>query len=122
MKIRQGFVSNSSSSSFICNFYNADPYNVPFDKEEILRKLKILYQCAKDLGCLYIENAKFEDVFGYIEKATEFDIKELNEGWDYDIKFHEHMFLINSASDNSIPCEFFELIENLFKAHRIHLG
>ena len=122
MKIRNGFVSNSSSSSFVCNFYNADPYNIPFDEGEIIKKLQIIYQCAKELGCLYLPEAKFENVFGSVRKASEDDIRELNEGWGHDIKFHNQMFLIDSAADNSIPYEFFELIESLFKAHRIHLG
>jgi hypothetical protein len=106
----------------VCNFYNADPYNVPFDKEKIIKKLKIIYQCAKDLGCLYIPEAKFEDVFGEIKKAKKKDIEWLNEGWDCGIEFHNQIFLINSTRSNSIPFEFFELIEELFKANRIHLG
>ena len=122
MKIRKGFVSNSSSSSFVCNHYESE-YNKmkKFDKEEILRQLRIMHRFVIELG-IRTKDCKFEDMFGEVRKATKGDIKELNEGWSCNFKYNEQMFLINSTSDNSIPSELFNLIESGFNAERVHLG
>jgi hypothetical protein len=122
MKIRVGFVSNSSSSSFICNHYESE-YNKmkKFNKEEVLKRLRVMHRCAIDLGFLSPET-KFEDVFGEVRKATEKDINDLNKGWSTNFKYNKQMFLINSKEDNSIPYELFELIESAFNAERVHLG
>ena len=122
MKIRSGFVSNSSSSSFVCNKYWTD-YNSykATDMDKVKEKLVKIFECMKILK-LIIKDAKFSDVFQEPKKATKADIKELNEGWSANLKYNNQMFLINSTGDNTIPHEFFELIEYIFDAERIHLG
>ena len=122
MKLRSGFVSNSSSSSFVCNKYSTD-YNHFKASAMIVVKEKLLkiFDCMKGLEII-TQNTKFEDVFQEPRKATKADIKELNEGWSANLKYNNEMYLINSTGDNTIPHEFFELIEYLFDADRIHLG
>jgi len=122
MKTRQGFVSNSSSSSFVCNVYPSD-YNKykATDLAPVKKKLEDMLECMKKLGML-AEDVEFSHVFQEPKRASKADIKELREGWEFDIKWNDQMFLINSASDNTIPYEFYELICSVFNAERVHLG
>jgi len=48
--------------------------------------------------------------------------KHLNNFFEHNTFFTETCTIIESASDNSIPYELFELIEYTFDAHRHHLG
>lgn len=118
MKIRQGFVSNSSSSSFICNSYVSNR-NVVFDKQQVIDKLHIIYKAARELEILEVP---YEDVFRDPYKATKNHITALNKDWGTNIEWNNKMFIIDSVYDNSIPSEFFDLIESLFMAERVHLG
>lgn len=119
MKIRQGFVSNSSSSSFVCNWYDSDYKVIPFNNIEVINKLDIIYTLIKDL---HLSDNSFYEIFGEIRPATKKDIANLNKNWDAKLKYNKNMYLINSADDNSIPYGVFELIEQVFNAKRIHLG
>jgi len=119
MKLRNGFVSNSSSSSFVCNKYPSE-YNhfKASDMKSVKEKLVKVFESMKFLE-LIIKDTKFSDVFQEPRKATKEDIKELNEGWCANVEYNNEMYLINSASDNSIPYQFFEIIEDIFNAGRM---
>jgi hypothetical protein len=122
MKIRIGFVSNSSSSSFVCN-YDDSEYNHYKASElpAIKEKLETIFKSMQMLELVSI-HTKFSEVFQEPRKATRADIKEFNEGWDKDFEYHDDMYLINSTGDNTIPSEFFDIILNMFNAERVHLG
>jgi len=122
MKLRNGFVSNSSSSSFVCNKYATEYNNYKAsDMKAVKEKLVKIFKCMKTLELL-TPKTKFSDVFQEPRKATKADIKDLNSGWSADLKYNDEMFLINSTSDNTIPYQLFILIEDIFNAERIHLG
>jgi hypothetical protein len=119
MKTRQGFVSNSSSSSFVCNVYS-DHFKVT-EMGEVKKCLVKMLKCMKILG-LIRPRTRFSSVFQEPRRATKADIAELNDGWGAGLEYHEGMFLINSTRDNSIPYAFFGVIEDAFGARRVHLG
>ena len=122
MKIRYGFISNSSSSSFVCNKYESEYNN--FKASELFKvkdKLIKIFECMKILEIITPET-KFSDIFKDPRKASKENIEDLNEGWNANLQYNEQMFLINSTSDNTIPYQFFEIIADIFNAERIHLG
>ena len=108
MKIRSGFVSNSSSSSFVVNkTVTIDPSQV----KELLTKLLTFY--TEWTG----ERLSFEEVFDDPFVATKEYVDEFNR----DRQGCDHInnpgnVIINSASDNSIPYELYDLIQNKFQA------
>ncbi len=110
MKTRQGFVSNSSSSSFIC-----DVAMTPQAVEAELHKMLDAYNETHGYGLL------FEDVFSTPYIATE----STHEGWQ---EYYPQLgkssgkIVIDSVEDNSIPYDLFDEIERKFKATRSHLG
>jgi len=126
MKIRSGFVSNSSSSSFICSS--------TLSVKEAEEKLKIMVNFYNDLCGTSL---KFEDVFqkpfkitkdkkskkykGFISNwifgKNSQGVYRVNEQKDLDGKL-----IINSSDDNSIPWELFELVSSFFDGRRVHLG
>lgn len=124
MKIRNGFVSNSSSSCFVCNpmggisDYAKDYKNYTVEEaKEILRKMLGFYN--EILG----EDLEFDKVFGDIKIAEEEDIKFLKEWDEHWVRERvEGKLLICSSCDNTIPYELFEFISTKFHAWREHLG
>ncbi len=110
MKIRIGLVSNSSSSSFVCN--------TKLTLREVRQRLIELVSfydlfCDKDIG--YYE--MFIDP--YIA-----DLTYISSIKDYTDSIYGILgsVIIDSTSDNTIPYILFDLIEAAFDAHRIHLG
>ena len=141
MKVRNGFVSNSSSSCFICGINGENKYNI----EETIAILHKIIKFYNDLENL---NLSFEDVFEIPKYGTEIDLDLFSDYYneeqrELDIKlmgYYDYHFLsfikekdaakekikklllIYSAEDNSIPYILFELIEEKFNARRLHLG
>ena len=118
MKIRNGFVSNSSSSSFVCK--------VPFDSEEVTSALKELVRFYGEWMCEDDHSPEFEDMFdpyfeqvdGVLPKEESVYCNAYQTGY-----LEEHgTFIIRSATSNTVPYELFDLIEKRFDASRIHRG
>ena len=127
MKIRNGFVSNSSSEAFILSKEYADVEKIEAD----LRKLLALH--SELTGEKYI----FEEVFQLPKKITnlkgeyfyswiEYDRKPDRDAWNRQTYLTDDELkdrvVIYSVSDNTIPYPLVEYIESLYDAERIHLG
>jgi hypothetical protein len=113
MKIRMGFVSNSSSSSFIC--YN--PTVTVEQASELLHQLLDSYY--KFFGDEE-ERRSFEDVFQepFISNGK---LNETSTTWEGDAyNPPKGALVINSASDNSVPYLLNEWIEERFRAEGHH--
>lgn len=135
MKIRIGFVANSSSSSFICN--NNAKFSIG-DVKNILVNIFELYKIvvtAKRLDFSETFEEMFEEPFIVGNETCDYvkhiwSWKKADKdcfGCDpfYGIKNKKDLIgklIINSAGDNAIPCEFFEFIEYVFDGKRVHLG
>jgi len=115
MKIRKGFVSNSSSSSFICQ--------VDISPERALEILEKILSCYNDVFGI---DRGFHDVFEVPFIAEEGYLKDwIMDDHEYEnekIRSAPGKVVIESAGDNSIPYCLFELLEDRFDAIRIHLG
>ena len=106
MKTRYGFVSNSSSSSFICNAEARCDIDVIMSK--IIKASKILgITFSKDDYEIIVADKEYSD---YINN------------WDNSCGDISDKVIIKSTSDNSIPSELFDIIERLTNSIRIHLG
>ena len=114
MKIRTGFVSNSSSSSFICD--------TSMSLAEVDKKLRIMYNFAKEFDFFGYESLDFEDMFNEPFIATKKYEREMQKDWGSAPLEIEGKIIINGNSDNSIPYTLFEVIQDVFKATRIHMG
>ena len=120
MKIRNGFVSNSSSSCFICNYYGDS-------KDYTVEKATAILQEMVDFHNITMKEGDFKqdfnDMFGDIY-IGEKGFKGCLQGWEdyYNIDDTDGKLIISSACDNSIPCYMQELIEEKFNAKRLHLG
>jgi len=119
MKLRKGFVSNSSSSSFICDT------KMPLEEvEKTLREFVEFYN--KHLQTEYSSPIDYDKAFDtpFYDTDGKWD-KEMND-WFSDGYGHKPkvkgQLIINSSEDNSIPYELFDMIENKFNGQRIHLG
>lgn len=122
MKIRVGFVSNSSSSSFVCSLDNK--YTIE-QTEFILEKLIEMYN---EIFSLYDDNfcpIRFDEIFGEIRFLTKDDLNRFKD-FNIDIEYLETVvgktLLIEGFGDNSIPSSLFDMIEDKFNATRLHLG
>ncbi len=112
MKIRDGFVSNSSSSSFVCK--------ITMGIEEIKEKLVAILDFHNSM---YNTDLQFDDVFDEPFLCDNEHKEYIKDCWrDCDSVPEIGQPIINSASDNSIPYEFFDMIERIFNASRVHLG
>jgi hypothetical protein len=113
MKIRSGFVSNSSSSSFICS--------TKMNLDQVRNKLNIMVEMYNRL---FDAQETFDSMF-----EDPYVISRINiEGYKKTISYFGGGrvaigdTIINSTDDNSIPWMLHTAIEDLFHANRIHLG
>ena len=116
MKLRNGFVSNSSSSSFICG--------TQMSLEEVKEALEAIRKVATLL--------KINDPTGYYGQmweepfiADQSYVERVDWYLDYYNKPHSEVIgkiVIHSISDNTIPYALHGLIEDGFDADRMHLG
>jgi hypothetical protein len=114
MKARTGFISNSSTSCFICARWGTHKYTIK-KTTEILQKMLDFYNNLEG------EELSFNSVFEKPKKATKGDI-ELLDGWDVPESDVKGKTLIYGKDDNSVPYLLHGLIEAKFNAERIHLG
>jgi len=112
MKIRMGFVSNSSSEAFICR----SGHSVK-ETKTILQEILVFY------NKMFGTNYTFYETFEEPVVATKNNIDDLKENWSMTITPEDYTsVIIYSATDNSIPYSLFEIIEEKFEAKRLHLG
>jgi len=111
MKKRMGFVSNSSSSSFIC-----DTKMSPEAAKEKLVMMLDFYNEFNDYDLV------FESVFDEPFIATKEYAESSWAEYYKDIAKAEGKLIIEGASDNSIPYDLFDMIKSKFNATRCHLG
>lgn len=110
MKIRAGFVSNSSTACFICEA-----------KYPITEAIKILEKILDFYNELFEEKLLLDEVFKEPFFGTKEDEKKYVEGWEYHGKV-EGKLIIEGAGSNSVPYDLQELICSKFKADYLHLG
>ena len=115
MKIRLGFVSNSSSEAFICGTWGDCKYSIE-ETIKILQKMLNFYNDLEE------KNLSFETVFETPRMGDKEDEKLLVNGWDVSEWKIKDKMIIYSQDDNSIPFMLFEMISQKFNAERIHLG
>ena len=116
MKIRNGFISNSSSSSFICDFRK---------KEISIKEVKKDLQIILDFyNTLFKKDLKFNDVFNEPFFVTKKDFNELFKLQTYGMKKEEMIghLLIESKGTNTVPYILLDIIENKFKGTRSNFG
>ena len=114
MRIRKGFVSNSSSSSFVCD--------ISLSPEEVIEQLHtMLYHFGQIMDRDYEYSDVFGEVFSSSEEVPRREIDCVEYYWFTrgDLK---DKVIIRSQGDNAIPYEMFDLIESRFNAFRIHRG
>jgi len=119
MKIRQGFVSNSSSSSFICDYYRNEAKYTVEETKEILQKILDFYNDIEE------QNLSFEKVFEEPYIGSQKDMDGLDSFFGTEYSSHERAngrVIINSTEDNSIPYLIRGIIEAKFNAEYFHLG
>ena len=110
MKIRNRFVSNSSSSSFIVG----SDHSI----NEVKTCLKILLKFYNDF---FNSTLSFESVFGDLFIATQEYENRYNDYTDCGINMSGKI-VIPSESDNTIPFQLWELIIDKFDAERCYHG
>ncbi len=114
MRIRKGFVSNSSSSSFVCD--------ISFSPEEVVEQLHtMLHHFGQITGKDYEYSNVFGEVFSTSDKVPCLEINYAEYYW-FTCGDLKDKVIIRSKGDNAIPYEMFGLIESKFDAFRIHLG
>lgn len=109
MKVRAGFVSNSSSEAFILKTRR----NVKRIETE-LRSIIDLYNTISG------EKLEFDNMFKLPQIADKVD-EEYLKSWDYKTPLIGKT-IIYSAEDNAIPWVIVEFVAAVYNADRIHLG
>ena len=123
MKIRNGFVSNSSSSCFICDSHYGKKYT-PEQAKEILIEMTDAYNTIFSLYNNEFEKVRYDEVFEDPRYVNQSDIDMLRQ-FHRDVKEDsiDKDLVIYSVSDNTIPRALFDMIEEKFHCwDRIHLG
>lgn len=114
MKIRSGFVSNSSSSSFICNT-NKSPKTV---KGQLVKIVELYNELSG-------KNNKFSDIFEEPFVANKVLYKIFN-GYmsknEIEKLISDKKLIIISSDCNTVPDCFYDLIEEVYNSRYVHLG
>ena len=129
-------ITNSSTELFMVN----NQHNIDIVKK-VLMELLLSYKNLASIGAFgeylmknnkfilgekqeTLENAITEEDFDNIFNVFEYTRKMYDEncGWDYENESNIGKIIIESTSDNSIPYEMFEWIENIFNSDKYHLG
>lgn len=135
MKARHGFVSNSSSCSFIIDYYDRDEKRKPISKAKLLKVMKKLVEIEQ----LFNPRIKFEDIFTLNGDANEMcigdkgeDIIKIRKAWEKeydkddpdmtDFKKVKGKLIVSSASDNTIPYWMMQIFETKLNAKHWHWG
>ena len=113
MKIRLGFVSNSSSEAFICD--------TKMSLVEVKQKLE---EIVKAYNLIYGHNFTFFEFFKEPSLITEktSELEEWQKYYERQLRNSIGKIVIFSAGDNTIPYSLFEIINDIFVATNIHLG
>ena len=114
MKNRIGFVSNSSSCSFILN--------PRWDLNVVKEKLRMLVDFYNKFNSIDI---KLEYMFmePFISDGNNFELNDIaGNSEDWDIQTRPGEIVIVSKSDNTVPYEIISWIEFGMDARRYHLG
>jgi hypothetical protein len=129
MKIRQGFVSNSSSTSF---YIDASKYSCTKVKETIKLALDLVDFCHDssssniDSICTVHETKDIEGIKTQIRQHyaplddSLFDDDNL--AHRHQVKLPKKVVVVDSTDDNSIPFSIQEFLENELGATRQHWG
>lgn len=122
MKRRQGFISNSSSTSF---YINGSKYS----KQLVEETIKDLLNIVNKINPEYQED--FDDCITIYEDVTLEDMKREFKSYhdvDKDMKYliellgKDNIIQVNSTYDNSIPYTIQAFLEDSFNAYRQHWG
>lgn len=106
MKTRNGFVSNSSTSSFVCN--------VKMTSDELEEKLRLLVKFYNEFTG---QERVFEDMFEPPFVGSKETVEYL--GFDEDKCLGK--LIVMGVGDNSVPYELHEFIEEALNAVRYHI-
>ncbi len=131
MKIRNGFVSNSSSSSFVLDYHTDKKKDITS-----LKKVKEILNKLVEMEKLFNSKIKFEDIFNLNfdadnmgVEAKEIDIIKTRKEWEDNLYTEKTDFekckgkiIIHSAEDNSIPYWMKEFLEYKLNAKYWHWG
>lgn len=114
MKIRTGFVSNSSSSCFICN--------TNFSVEEVTVRLSHIIREYYNIAGYPVPLLDQIATVTIADETNQEFLEEWSE-WYPELKnIKDGDILIRSVGDNSIPYDTFNKIESTFHAYKFHLG
>ena len=118
MKIRNGFVSNSSSEAFII-----DPEIGLDNVKKALQKLVDIHPilCALN-GDDYHYTSGNDGDFNSMFKKPKIAGDHECEGWEEYFTVKPGKIIVYSTEDNSIPGWIMDAIEDIFNADRHHLG
>lgn len=122
MKIRQDFVTNSSSSCFVIET-GEDMVKVKKALQRILKG----YAMMLDTDVLSYDSV-FQEPYIYTREMYKDNVadakryKSQDLFWQYQAEENIGKVIVMSASDNTVPWDICEIIQSRFKTGREHLG